>query len=66
MLKSFKRLVLWSKFRYYGKLSDRYHARMKACETGGDEFVYWFEKSYTMMDKQIEALNELYAMRVDV
>ena len=66
MLKSFKRLVLWSKFRYYGKLSDRYHARMKACETGGDEFVYWFNKACTIMDRQFEALDKLYAMRVDV
>ena len=66
MLRRFKVSVLWIKFRYYGKLADRYHARMKSCVAGDDEFMYWFNKSYTMMDKQFEALNKLYAMRVDV
>lgn len=63
MLKRLRVSVLVRLFKYYGKKADRYNARMKTCEIGSEEFVHCFNKTYTAIDKRVEVLDKLYALR---
>ena len=63
MLENIKVKVLLKQFDHYGKVADRYIAKMKKCERGSKEFIYWFEKSNRALDKRIRILNTLYGRR---